>query len=371
MTPDHTWTEVVPEVIGAQETRAASPWDTLTLVTHIPKAEGFSFHPDEIDLSVSLGEGERKVDIGLPLVLTDNSDGLLSPHARLALVQATHRRDCILRLEDPSPDLVDLARELGVALWVVMGPHRTEGVIEALVDADVVELALSTVGPDGDLLVSVDSRDGEGDITNAVETIRSVAGGVPVVLDVGPTVDKELLRQAAQSGADAIMVQAMSRSSRMHHGLVGPGPLASVSAMRRTISRSKLAEGKVAPRIVVAGGFKDGVEVAKALALGADMVVMGTAPRIAMGCTLCTDCGPGECPTRSKKGKGDWKAESDGLVAFVDRVSAQVRTSLAQVGARRGIEVTLDHLEAADYDTAAVTGVALAGYGEVLPMWRH
>ncbi len=371
MTSDHTWTEVVPEVVGAQGTRAPSPWDALSLVTRLPGTDGFSFHPDEVDLSVSLGEGDDRVKVDLPLVLTDNSGGLLSPHARLALVQATHRRGCILRFEDPSPDLVDLAGELGVALWVVLGPNRTEGVVEALEGASVVELALSTVGPDGELLVTVDARDAEGAMGTAVDTMRSVAGGVPMVLNVGPTADMDLLRQAARSGADAIMVQAASRTSRMHQGLVGPGPLASVAAMGRALSRTKLPDGAVAPRLVAAGGFKDGVEVTKALALGADMVVMGTAPRIAMGCTLCGDCGPGECPTRSKKGKGDWKAEADGLVAFVDRVSSQARTSMAQMGTLRGTEVTIDHLEARDYDTAAVTGAALAGYGEVLPMWRH
>jgi hypothetical protein len=371
VTSRHAWTEAVPEIIGAQGTRAASPWDALSLVSRIPAGDRFSILPDEVDLSVSLGDGDRRVKADLPIVLTDNSDGLLSPHARLALVQACHRRGCILRLEDPTPDLVDLAGELGVALWVVLGPRRTEATVEALQAASVVEMSLSSLGPDGELEVSVDARDGSGSMANSVEVLRSVAHGAPVVLDAGLTVEMELLRQAAQSGADAIMVQALSRSSRMHHGLVGPGTMASVAATRRAVSRSKVPEGSVKPRVVASGGFKDGLEVAKSLALGADVVVMGTAPRIAMGCTLCGDCGPGECPTRSKKGKADWKAEADGLVAFVDRVTSQLRSAMAQAGVMRGGDASIQHLEATDYDTAAVTGASLAGYGEVLPMWRH
>jgi hypothetical protein len=369
--PGFTWSEAVPEVIGTQSTRAVSPWDSLSLVSPPPGDGGYSFSPDDVDLSTSLGGSEGRTVTDLPLVLTDNSGGLLSPHARLALVQAAHRRGCILRLEDPSPDLVDLARELGVALWAVVGPLRTEATVEALGGASVVEIALATVGTEGDLKVSVDVRDGEGSMATAVDTMRQVAGDVPVVLNVGPTADTGTLRHAATSGTDAIMVQATSRSSRMHLGMVGPGPMASVAAMRRSLSRANLPEGTAPPRIVAAGGFKDGLEVAKALALGADLVVMGTAPRIAMGCTLCGECGPGECPTRSKKGKGDWKAEADGLVTLVDRVSSQLRTAMAEAGVLKVGDVTIEHLEATDYDTAAVTGAALAGYGEVLPMWRH
>ena len=38
----------------------------------------------------------------------------------------------------------------------------------------------------------------------AVGTVRSVAGGVPIVLNVGQITDRDVLKQAASSGADAI-----------------------------------------------------------------------------------------------------------------------------------------------------------------------
>ena len=371
MTRPYTWEEVLPEMAGSQEARAPSPWDALSLLGGLPDADRFKIQPDEVDLSVAIGGGEGPPRLELPLVITDNSCGQLSPHARLALIQATHRRGCALRLEDPTPDLIDLARELGVVLWVVLGPDRTEAVVEALEGAAIVELKLTSVGPDGELSSAVDVLDAEGSMAVAVGTVRSVAGGVPIVLNVGPIADRGILRQAARSGADALMVQAASRGSRMHADIVGPGPMAAVASMRRTLSRTKFGKDDKAPKLVVSGGFKDGVELVKALALGADLVVMGTAPRLALGCILCDDCGPGECPKGPHTAATSWKTEADGLVAFVDRMADQARSSLSRMGCERGDQASLSHLEAQTYDVAAVTGAALAGYGEVLPMWHH
>ncbi|MCK4257486.1 MAG: IMP dehydrogenase [Halanaerobiales bacterium] len=47
--------------------------------------------------------------------------------------------------------------------------------------------------------------------------------------------------------------------------------------------------------IIAAGGFRDSGDVAKAIALGADAVSIGTAPLIAIGCHMCKKCYTGNC----------------------------------------------------------------------------
>jgi glutamate synthase domain-containing protein 2 len=47
--------------------------------------------------------------------------------------------------------------------------------------------------------------------------------------------------------------------------------------------------------ILVAGGIRCSADVAKAIALGADAVYIGTAALVAMGCTLCQKCYTGKC----------------------------------------------------------------------------
>jgi len=47
--------------------------------------------------------------------------------------------------------------------------------------------------------------------------------------------------------------------------------------------------------VVVAGGIRSSGDVAKAIALGADAVYIGTAALIALGCTTCQQCHTGKC----------------------------------------------------------------------------
>ena len=48
--------------------------------------------------------------------------------------------------------------------------------------------------------------------------------------------------------------------------------------------------------IVIAGGIRNSGDVAKAIALGADAVYIGTAALVAFGCTICQQCHTGKCP---------------------------------------------------------------------------
>ena len=47
--------------------------------------------------------------------------------------------------------------------------------------------------------------------------------------------------------------------------------------------------------VVIAGGIRSSGDVAKAIALGADAVYIGTAALIALGCTTCQQCHTGKC----------------------------------------------------------------------------
>ncbi len=47
--------------------------------------------------------------------------------------------------------------------------------------------------------------------------------------------------------------------------------------------------------LVIAGGIRNSGDVAKAIALGADAVYIGTAALVALGCTLCQQCHTGKC----------------------------------------------------------------------------
>jgi hypothetical protein len=378
MQTGHRWRDVIEEVAGRSTERTPSPWDGLYITGGPMEGERISISPDDVDLTTNVGTIEGSRPLSMPVVMTDNSGGQLSAHGRLAMVQAAARTGCALRLADPTPDFLELVRELDIVFWAVVGPDRHPSILEALELASVVEFQLAYVDADGNARSPVDTWDSGGSLEPTVSTIRSVAGDAPLVVNLGAISHRDTIKAALTSGADGVMVQSLSRTSALHGRLVGSGPLDSVAMMRRAKGRTKREKGASDPLLVVSGGFKDGVEVAKALALGADMVVIGTAVRMALGCTLCGECGPGECPkkvlgqeTTIEVGGADWRAEADGLVDYLGRLSRATKTTLAQMGCATAAEATLDRLEARSYDVAARTGAALAGYGEPLPMWLH
>ena len=47
--------------------------------------------------------------------------------------------------------------------------------------------------------------------------------------------------------------------------------------------------------VVIAGGIRNSGDIAKAIALGADAVYIGTAALIALGCHVCQQCHTGKC----------------------------------------------------------------------------
>jgi len=99
-----------------------------------------------------------------------------------------------------------------------------------------------------------------------------------------------------RAGADIIVLDGLRGSTgaapkviRDNVGIPIEMALASVdSRLRQEGIRNRAS-------VVISGGIRNSGDVAKAIALGADAVYIGTAALVALGCTVCQQCHTGKC----------------------------------------------------------------------------
>ena len=156
---------------------------------------------------------------------------------------------------------------------------------------------------------------GPDDLPIKIEQLREATDWrVPISVKLGACRVKDDVKLAAKAGADAIVIDSMlagtGASSEIlldHSGI----PTVPAIVLAREALREIGMYGKVT--LIVSGGIRSGVDVAKALALGADAVAIGTAALIALNCNrdipeanfeeevgvpagMCHHCQTGKCP---------------------------------------------------------------------------
>ena len=136
---------------------------------------------------------------------------------------------------------------------------------------------------------------------------------MPIFVKMGASRVFDDVKLAAKAGADVIVVDGMEggtgASPAIFQEHTGIPTLAAVCEARAALEDCGLY-GEV--QLIIAGGIRDGVDAAKAIALGADAVYIGTAALIALNCNkalyvedyhalgtepgYCHHCHTGRCP---------------------------------------------------------------------------
>src|ERR1700747_2962014 len=153
------------------------------------------------------------------------------------------------------------------------------------------------------------------DLALKIQEIREATNGeIPIQLKLGAARVYDDVRMAAKTGADSIYMDGMEGSTGAgpHIATEEPG-IPGIAAVRQ--ARKALDDvgksGEIS--LVYAGGIRNGADVAKALALGADAVAIGHSALMALNCNKdileadfekevgvepghCYHCHTGRCP---------------------------------------------------------------------------
>ncbi len=156
---------------------------------------------------------------------------------------------------------------------------------------------------------------GPDDLIIKIEQLREATDGrVPISIKLGACRVSDDVKLAAKAGADAIVIDSMVAGTGAsaeilldHSGI----PTVPAIVLAREALRELGLDGTVS--LIASGGIRNGADAAKALALGADAVAIGTAALIALNCNreipesdfqaemglpagLCHHCHTGKCP---------------------------------------------------------------------------
>eukprot|EP00899_Mesostigma_viride_P025406 jgi/Mesvir1/604/Mv02039-RA.1 len=143
----------------------------------------------------------------------------------------------------------------------------------------------------------------------------------------------------AKANADIIQVSG-------HDGGTGASPISSIKhaggpwELGLIESHKALVQNELRDRVVlrVDGGFKSGVDIITAAALGADEYGFGSVAMIATGCIMARVCHTNNCPVGVASQREELRARFPGvpsdLVNFFQYVAEEVRITLASLGCK-------------------------------------
>ena len=134
------------------------------------------------------------------------------------------------------------------------------------------------------------------DLKTKVDWLRDASGGKPIGVKVAAGHVEGDLKVALAANPDFITVDGRSGATGAAHKVVKDSvSIPTVFALHRA-RRLLDNEGADGVSLLITGQFRVSSDIAKALAMGADAVAIGTAAMMAIGCQQYRICHTGNCP---------------------------------------------------------------------------
>ncbi|WP_373019577.1 FMN-binding glutamate synthase family protein [Thiomicrorhabdus sp.] len=226
---------------------------------------------------------------------------------------------------------------------------------------------------------------GPDDLAIKIQELREITDWqVPIYIKIGATRTYYDVKLAVKAGADVIVVDGMQGGTAATQDVfiehVGIPTLAAIPQAVRALQEMGMHR-KV--QLIVSGGIRSGADVAKAMALGADAVAIGTAALVALGCNhpkwskeyqkIGSDAGfyddyhEGKCPAGISTQDPDLAArlnpEEAGkrLANYLNVLTMEAQTLARACGKSHLHNLEPEDLVALTVESAAMAGVPLAG----------
>ena len=336
---------------------------------------------------------KKPLVIETPIMISGMSYGALSKEAKTALAKAT---DIVgTSINNGEGGLLPEERDNSYKQVVQILPSRMGFTLRNIEAADALEIIVgigAKPGLSGHLMASkitkeiaefrqlpegidLHSHPRHGDIFGAddlclkMEELRDVTNGeIPIFLKLAAGRVWEDVKIAVKAGIDGIVIDGAE-------GGTGAAPVVAsnhlgiptLPALVQAVRALEDMGVKEEISLIVSGGIKDGADVAKALALGADAVAIGTGAMIAMGCTVCLQCHEGKCafgigtqdPELRKRLDIDQAAQQ--VANYIQAMTNEAIILAKAAGKTKLTSLEREDLRSLTLEACAMTGIPLIG----------
>jgi glutamate synthase domain-containing protein 2 len=396
---------------GTLRPRPLPSFDDLTFITCSLTRVPLEGYRERCRTKTVLGarHARRPLELDIPVMITGMSWGALSYNAKVALARGARRVGSSTTTGDGG--MLPAEREHSRVLIYEVLPSRYGFNVHHLRAADAIELTIgqgakpatggvllgskvsAEIAAARDLPPGVDQRSparhpdflGPDDMIIKIEELREATDWqVPIFVKLGATRVYDDVKLAAKAGADVVVVDGMeggtAASPEILQDHTGIPTLAAVSEARQALQDVGLY-GRV--QLIIAGGIRSGVDAAKALALGADAVYIGTAALIALNCNkplyvedyhalgtepyACHHCHTGRCPVGITTQDPELMKRlpideaADRVANFLHAMTLEIQMLARACGKADVHDLEPEDLRALTLEAAAITGIPLVG----------
>lgn len=376
---------------------------------------------ERCDTQVVIGGShvKRPLVLETPIMVAGMSFGALSVNAKKALAMAATR--CGISTSTGDGGMHPTEREYSKKLVYQLLPSRYGFNPYDLRKADAIEIVVGQGAKPGtggtllghkvsdevarmrDLPIGVDQRSpcrhpdwmGPDDLGIKIEQIREATNyEVPILIKLGAARVGNDVKLAAKVGADGIILDgteggtAASPEIQLDH--TGIPTIAAVVEAAEALHEIGMKD-KV--KLIIGGGIGNGADAAKAIALGADAVYMGSAMLIALNCHrpiyvedyhrmgtephACQHCHTGMCPvgittqTPELVERLDPEEGAERVANYINSVTMEMQIFARSCGKSRVSDLDPTDLRSLTYNTSLITGVPMIGLGGRQPYWAN
>ena len=416
--PDHVLAEIhraadqgVYEIRGFGTKRRLPTFDDLLFLGASMSRYPLEGYRERCGTDVVLGDrfASKPVELAIPITVAGMSFGALGANAKEAIGRACTAMGTSSTTGDGG--MTEEERRASETLVYQVLPSRYGMNPDDLRRADAIEVVVGQGAKPGgggmllgqkitervaemrDLPPGIDQRSacrhpdwtGPDDLAIKIGELREITDWEkPVYVKIGASRPQFDVPLAVKSGADVVVLDGMQGGTAATQDVfIEHVGIPTLPAVRRAVEALQELDMHRKVQLVVSGGIRTGADAAKALALGADAVSIGSAAMVALGCNrpvhvedyhalgtepgACHHCHTGRCPVGVTTQDAELEARLDPeqgarrLRNYLTVMALELQTIARANGKSHVLNLEPEDLVALTVEAAAMAGVPLAG----------